>query len=155
MGELEDAQKAAANALAHKEKARALVDKSTRDVEENMKQKDEASKSLEEAEAALAAEQERIGKGEAISDESAFSEPTPAFTVDDSAGVTITVVITLPTLASIGDVDLNVADEAIECHAPGYSKVTISLPKHIHSDESKAKFSKKTKQLKITCPVKQ
>jgi hypothetical protein len=148
--ELEEAQKAAANAVAAKAAAKALVEKSAKDADDIIKQKDEAQASLEHAEAALQVEQERVGNAEAISE---APQPVPEFSVDD-AGDSITVVVTLPTLASIGDVDLNVADEAIECHAPGYSKVTISLPKCIDSDISKAKFSKKTRQIKITCPVK-
>lgn len=79
--------------------------------------------------------------------------PMPQYDVEEGDKQLI-VKIKLETLGSVADVDLDISEKYVECFAPGYQKLVVPLPQIVNGDGAQAKFSKKNKTLKVTCPIK-
>ncbi len=59
----------------------------------------------------------------------------------------------LPLLASLADAELDVSDEGLRLHVAGAYLLEMSWPRPVVADDAKAKFSRKTRTLTITLPL--
>ena len=48
---------------------------------------------------------------------------------------------------------MEISSEAFALHAPGLYRLAVDWPKAVEADDAKAKFSRKSRTLKVTLPI--
>ena len=72
----------------------------------------------------------------------------------DGDGAPLKLVVQLPRVAAVGDLDVEMGERAISLRAEGLYKLRLDpLPRPIARDDAKCKFDKKKRVLTVTMPV--
>ena len=89
-----------------------------------------------------------------VVDASDATEETPTYDLscDDDARA-LRLVVPLPRVSGVGDLDLEMGEAAFALRAEGVYKLDVTLPKPVLADDAKCKFDKKRRVLTLTMPL--
>ena len=89
-----------------------------------------------------------------VVDASDATEETPTYDLscDDDARA-LRLVVPLPRVSGVGDLDLEMGEAAVALRAEGVYKLDVALPKPVLADDAKCKFDKKRRVLTLTMPL--
>ena len=81
-------------------------------------------------------------------------EVAPEYTLEESEGGALRLVVRLPRVAAVGELDVEIGDRAVHLHAEGLYRLELALPHEVESEAAQCKFAKKQRTLTVTMPMK-